>query len=182
MERCSEPLQLLLHSETNYLLHMVEHYYWKELQTITRLASQGTMKSLLKFLENCYNIWDSRILNQFGTLYLEIQDLDNASSKYLWNRTCLSDHTVWRPTRQQYSRVNVFVTRALRITFGPKSKQETWNWWKLYALLYNLFSSEYIMMIKSKSEMVGHIIHMGEINSAYEILSKPWREVTILKT
>jgi hypothetical protein len=33
-----------------------------------------------------YNIWDSGILNQFGTLYFETQDPDTGKSKYLWNR------------------------------------------------------------------------------------------------
>jgi hypothetical protein len=69
------------------------------------------------------------------------------------------------------------VTRALRITFGPKREEATGNWRKLYALLHNLFSSEHTMMIKSRREKVGHIIYMAEIKSAYEILvQKPERK------
>jgi len=39
MKRYSELLQLLQHSETNYLLYMAVYYYWKELYTFTRLTN-----------------------------------------------------------------------------------------------------------------------------------------------
>jgi hypothetical protein len=68
-------------------------------------------------------------------------------------------------------RFRVFQNRVLRRIFGPKRDEVTGGWRKLKEL-HGLYSSPSIIkMIKARRmRWVGHVVHMGEVRGAYNIL------------
>jgi hypothetical protein len=70
-------------------------------------------------------------------------------------------------------RLRVFKNRVLRRIFGPKRDEVTGGWRKLHNKeLHGLYSSPSIIRVIKARMMrwVGHVVHMGEVRGAYNIL------------
>jgi hypothetical protein len=67
----------------------------------------------------------------------------------------------------------VFENRVLRRIFGPKRDEVTGGWRKLYNNeLHGLYSSPSIVRVIKARRMrwAGHVVRMGEVRGAYNIL------------
>jgi hypothetical protein len=76
-------------------------------------------------------------------------------------------------TLREEHRLRVFENRVLRRIFGPKSYEVTGGWRKLHnEELHGLYSSPSIVrMIKARRmRWAGHVVRMGEVRGAYNIL------------
>jgi hypothetical protein len=74
--------------------------------------------------------------------------------------------------REEY-RLRVFENRVLRRIFGPKRDEVTGDWRKLHnEELHGLYSSPSIIRVIKTRRMrwAGHVVHMGEVRGAYNIL------------
>jgi hypothetical protein len=79
----------------------------------------------------------------------------------------------WSLTLREEHGLRVFENRVLRRIFGPKRDEVTGGWRKLYNEdLHGLYSSlSIIRVIKSRMmRWAGHVVHMGEVRGAYNIL------------
>jgi hypothetical protein len=76
-------------------------------------------------------------------------------------------------------RLRVFENKVLRRIFGPKRDEVTGGWRKLHnEELHGLYSSPSIVRVIKARRMrwAGHVVHMGEVRGAYNILDgKPER-------
>jgi hypothetical protein len=66
----------------------------------------------------------------------------------------------------------VFENRVLRRIFEPKRDEVTGGWRKLHnEKLHSLYSSPSIRVIKARRmRWAGHVVRMGEVRGAYNIL------------
>jgi hypothetical protein len=78
----------------------------------------------------------------------------------------------WFLTLREEQRLKVFENRVLRMIFGPKREEATWDWRKLHnEELNDLYSSpNTIRVIKSRRMRWRHVARMGQKRGAYRIL------------
>jgi hypothetical protein len=72
----------------------------------------------------------------------------------------------WSLTLREEQRLRVFENRVLRKTFGPKRKEMVGGCKRLH----NLYASQNIRVIKSRTRWDGDVAHMGEMRNACKIL------------
>jgi hypothetical protein len=76
-------------------------------------------------------------------------------------------------TLREEHRLRVFENRVLRRIFGPKRDEVTGSWTKLHnEELHGLYSSPSIVRVIKSRRMrwVGHVVPMGDVKGAYNIL------------
>jgi hypothetical protein len=76
-------------------------------------------------------------------------------------------------TLSEEHRLRVFENRVLRRIFGPKTDEVTGGWRKLHnEELHGLYSSPSIVRVIKARRMrwAGHMVRMGEVRCAYNIL------------
>ena len=79
----------------------------------------------------------------------------------------------WSLTLREERRLRVFESRVLRIIFGPKTDEVTWDWIKLHNKEFNgLYSSPNIIRVVKSRRMnwAGHLARMGERRGVYRVL------------
>jgi hypothetical protein len=78
----------------------------------------------------------------------------------------------WSLTLKEEHRLGVFENRVLRRIFGPNRDEVTGGWRKLHnEELHGLYSSPSIVrVIKARIRWAGHVVRMGEVRGAYNIL------------
>jgi hypothetical protein len=79
----------------------------------------------------------------------------------------------WSLTLREEHRLGVYENRLLRRIFGPKRDKVTGGWRKLHnEELHDLYSLPNIVRVIKARRMrwAGHVAHMGEVRSAYNIL------------
>jgi hypothetical protein len=79
----------------------------------------------------------------------------------------------WSVMLREEHRLRVFENRVLRRIFGPKRDEVTGSWRKLYiAELHGLYSSPSIVRVIEgrRVRWAGHVVRMGEVRGAYNIL------------
>jgi len=76
------------------------------------------------------------------------------------------------------SRLRVLENRVLRIKFGLKRDEVTWEWRKLHEELNDLYSSPNIMRVIKLRRMrwAGHVARMRQRRGAYRVLMGKLRE------
>jgi hypothetical protein len=74
----------------------------------------------------------------------------------------------WSLTLRKEHRLRVFENRVLRRIYGPKRDEVTGDWRKLHGL----YSSPSIIRVIKARRMrwVGHVVYMGKVRGAYNIL------------
>jgi hypothetical protein len=79
----------------------------------------------------------------------------------------------WSLTLREERRLKVFKNRVLRIIFGLKRKEVTWEWRKLHnEELNNLYSSPNIVRVIKSRRMrwAGYVARMGQGRGVYRVL------------